>query len=434
MAIQDIPTQTGVFPYLHLALVFIVAEYALEHYISILQLNRKVKNTTLPSVLKPLEIQDEEYQKSRSYTIAKLRFGLAVETIETIIKCVLLYFYYGPWVWNLSADILSKMGRDPSSEFMRALVVLGIEYVREKITGIPISLIHSFVLEARYGFNKMTIGTFIKDEIKKLLLSVVLTPPILYVLLWVIEAGGQYFYIYVEVVVFVIIIIMMFLYPNFIAPLFNKFEDLKEGSLRDKIYALASKLDYPLKKIFVCDGSKRSSHSNAYLFGFWKNKRIVLFDTILEHLDEDEIEAVLGHELGHWKKGHTWKLMIMSLVQIFVTFYVYGFFMYNKGIFQSFGYKDQSIFIGLLLFSSMYAPISYILGILSLRITRTFEYQADEFSVQHGYGNKLSSGLIKMFKKNAGDMDPHPMYAAFKYSHPALIERLNHITAVQKKQ
>lgn len=434
MAIQEIQPHAGVFPYMHWALVFIFAEYAFEHFITILQLNRKVANTKIPEALKPLEIKEDDYQKSRSYNISKLRFTLAVDTIETAIKCLLFYFYYGPWIWRISGEILTHFNQDPSSEFKRALIVLGIDYVREKITGIPISLINSFVIEAKYGFNKMTIGTFIKDEIKKLFLSVILTPPILYALLWVIEAGGQYFYIYVEIVIFVIIIIMMFLYPNFIAPMFNKFEDLPEGSLKDRIYKLAGKLDYPLKKIFVCDGSKRSSHSNAYLFGFWKNKRIVLFDTILKHLDENEIEGVLGHELGHWKKGHTWKMLILSMLQIFVTFYVYGFFMYNKEVFLSFGYKDQSIFVGLLLFSSMYSPISYVLGILNLRITREFEYEADEFSVKLGYANDLSSGLIKMFKENAGDMDPHPIYAAFKYSHPALIERLRGISIAEKKQ
>ena len=427
MAIEQIEPQEKVFPYLYLTIGFLVAIECFEIFISALQLNWKKKNQKIPEVLRPLNIQEVDYEKSRAYNITKIKFSMTVSIINTVITVLLLYFFYYPWVWNISGDILAHYGFDASSEFKRALVFIAIDNIREKFVGIPISYISSFVIEAKYGFNKMTLKTFVTDILKTFLILIILTPPILFVLLWVIEAGGKYFYLYVEGVVFVMIIIMMFIYPNFIAPLFNKFEELPMGPLRDKIYALAEKLDYPLTKIFVCDGSKRSSHSNAYLFGFWKNKRIVLFDTLLKHLDEDEIEAVLGHELGHWKKGHTWKGLVLVMVQVFVIFYVYGFFMYNPEVFLSFGFTDQSIFIGIVLFILILTPINFVLGLIGLRISRAFEYQADHFSTVLGYADKLSSGLIKLFKENSGDMDPHPWYASFRYTHPALVERLNYI-------
>jgi len=179
------------------------------------------------------------------------------------------------------------------------------------------------------------------------------------------------------------------------------------------------------------DGSKRSSHSNAYFYGLGSNKRIVIYDTLINQMNEDEILAVLAHELGHWQKGHVWKQMINAFLQIFVLFYIYGFFMTNEQIFLSFGYKDASIFIGVTLFLMIYAPISFAFQLLSLKVSRAFEFQADEFATNLGYGDLLTSGLVKLFKENSGDMDPDPIYASFHFTHPSFLERLRFIRKVQ---
>jgi len=258
--------------------------------------------------------------------------------------------------------------------------------------------------------------------------------PILLGLLYVIEIGGKYFYIYVEIFVILVAFIMITIYPHLIAPLFNKFTELEDGELKEKIKKLAEQVNFPLTKIFVVDGSKRSSHSNAYFFGLGKNKRIVLFDTLLKQMNDEEILAILCHELGHWTYGHMWKQMVKSFLQMFVIFYLYGFFSSNDDLFRSFGFQDKSILIGLGLFLRLYSPVSYILGIISLRLSRTYEFQADKYAVDFNYGELLYSGLIKLFKENSGDMDPDPLYAAFHYTHPTFVERLSYIKSIDKKE
>eukprot|EP00340_Litonotus_pictus_P012254 CAMPEP_0170536670 /NCGR_PEP_ID=MMETSP0209-20121228/102275_1 /TAXON_ID=665100 ORGANISM="Litonotus pictus, Strain P1" /NCGR_SAMPLE_ID=MMETSP0209 /ASSEMBLY_ACC=CAM_ASM_000301 /LENGTH=224 /DNA_ID=CAMNT_0010838055 /DNA_START=876 /DNA_END=1547 /DNA_ORIENTATION=+ len=217
------------------------------------------------------------------------------------------------------------------------------------------------------------------------------------------------------------------IYPHVIAPLFNKFTELEDCPLKEKIQVLASKVEFPLTKLFKIDGSKRSAHSNAYFFGLGKNKRIVLFDTLLEHLEDEEILAVLCHELGHWQKSHIWKNMLNIFLQIFVLFYVYGFFVTNDDLFLSFGFEDKSIIVGITLFMRLYSPVSYVLQLLTFRLSRRYEYQADEYAVDFGYGKLLCSGLVKMFKENSGDLDPDELYAACHYTHPTFVERLNYI-------
>ena len=226
----------------------------------------------------------------------------------------------------------------------------------------------------------------------------------------------------------------MWVYPNVIAPLFNKFSELEEGELKQSLTKLAEKVQFPLKKIYLVDASKRTAHSNAYLYGFGNNKRIVIFDTLVNKLKQNEIEAVLCHELGHWRYNHTLKSLVNVLLQIFVMFFIFGFFMNDKNFFVSFGFNEKSTFIGLTLFFLIYAPISYIGEILSLKLTRKFEYEADEFANGMGMGEELKNGLKKLFEDNLSDMDPDSLYSQFNHSHPTMLERFKAIERLNEKQ
>jgi len=295
------------------------------------------------------------------------------------------------------------------------------------IESIPISFYSDFVIEEKHGFNKKTVKLFFTDLVKQTLLTIAIGGPLLVAMIWIVKWGGKTFYIYLWAFSTLVTIVFMFVYPNYIAPLFNKYETLKDQELRQKIDALCLRLQFPLKELYQVDGSKRSNHSNAYFYGFWKNKRIVLYDTLLENPHE-EILAILGHELGHWKLGHTMKGMALGLVQMFVIFYLYGLVMYNDSLFNSFGFGDtRAVIIGLFLFSMIFSPVETFLGVLITLLTRMHEFQADRFSFDLGYGDQLQSALVNIHKQNLGVLTPDKWYAWFHYTHPPLVERLRAI-------
>ena len=251
--------------------------------------------------------------------------------------------------------------------------------------------------------------------------------PILALLLYIIEWGGQYFYFYVWVFLAIVMLLMMTIYPAFIAPLFNKFSPLEDGSLKSKIEALAARLNFPLTKLFVIDGSKRSAHSNAYMYGFFKNKRIVLYDTLINQQEEEEVVAVLAHELGHWKMWHTIQGMIVSQTYMFFAFYFFGQCQHDHNLFASFGFSkiETPVFIGLLLFFQViWAPVDKVLSFILTLNSRRNEFQADYFGAELGYAKQLQSALAKLHMANLGNMNPDPYYSAYHYSHPPLVERL----------
>jgi len=216
-----------------------------------------------------------------------------------------------------------------------------------------------------------------------------------------------------------------YFYPTVIAPLFNKFTELPEGELRSKIEALASRVEFPLTKLYQIDGSTRSAHSNAYFFGFFKNKRIVLYDTLMEHATNDEIVAIVGHELGHWKMNHVTKNLVISLTHMLAFFYMFGFFLNYEELYTSFGFTSHSTLISLMLFSMLNEPIDHILSLAMHALSRHYEYQADEYATELGYD--LTSGLVAIHKKNASNLNPDSLYSMYHFSHPTLLERIEAI-------
>jgi len=224
----------------------------------------------------------------------------------------------------------------------------------------------------------------------------------------------------------------MTIYPTVIAPLFNKFTPLEEGELRDKIFQLAQRVNFPLKKLFVVDGSTRSNHSNAYFYGFFNNKRIVLFDTLLTQVNTQGIVAIIGHELGHYKFSHTLKNLIITQVHFLLFFFLFGQMLNADEMYSSFGFTPKPVFIGLFLFSFVYGPIEHIFGLAMNFLSRHFEYQADHFAVDLGFD--LNIPLAKIHQENLGNMNPDPWYSTYHYSHPTLLERLRAMDAIRTKQ
>lgn len=311
-----------------------------------------------------------------------------------------------------------------------SLVFMGLNTLFDTATSIPWSLYSTFVVEARHGFNKTTLATFVKDTLMSLALTSVIGAPVLVVLLKLIKWGGEYFYIYVWMFMFAFSLFFLTIFPVFIQPLFNKFTPLEEGPLRDRIYALADKCKFPLTKLFVIDGSKRSSHSNAYMYGFFKNKRIVIFDTLIKQMTAEEVEAVLGHEIGHWAYGHVLQGFFISQLYVFASFMGFGYFVYEPALYRAFGFTSQPILIGLLLFfQTVWAPVDKFLNFALTLNTRRNEFQADQYSTKLGYGPLLQKGLVKMSIENLSTLDPDPMYSLYYYSHPPLLQRLEAISA-----
>ncbi|KAG5626680.1 hypothetical protein H5410_011898 [Solanum commersonii] len=340
-----------------------------------------------------------------------------------------------------------------------------------QITDLPFSLYSTFVIEARHGFNKQTVWLYFRDMIKGIALSIVIGPPIVAAIIVIVQyeaildlqKGGPYLAIYLWGFILILSLVMMTIYPVLIAPLFNKFTPLPQGELRLKIENLASSLKFPLKKLFVVDGSTRSSHSNAYMYGFFKNKRIVLYDTLIQQCKNDEeIVAVIAHELGHWKLNHTmysfiavqvgqlireahafsysyFKSVSSSLgsisLQILTVLQFGGYTLVrnSKDLFQSFGFDTQPVLIGLIIFQHTVIPLQHLVSFGLNLVSRAFEFQADAFAKKLGYAAPLRAGLVILQEENLSAMNTDPWYSAYHYSHPPLVERLAAIDESDKK-
>ena len=391
------------------------------------------------SLLLP-QLQDK-FRKAQAYGLDKIQFGMIAAFYDVIETVTFLFLGFAPFVWDYSV----KKGNDwfaleeQQNEIYISLLFLGFVTIIGTCTSLPFELYSTFQIERKHGFNKQTLGLFFMDKIKGLLLTAIIGAPFASLLLHIIKTGGKYFYIYVWVFLFIFSIIMMTLVPVVIMPMFNKYEPLPEGTLKTRIYALADRLKYPLTKLFVMDGSKRSSHSNAFMFGFGKNKRIVLFDTLITQVKEDEILAILGHELGHWKLGHTLSSFVTTQVYTGVAFYFFALTYGSTDLYAAFGFNDPNrptatLIALMLFFQTLWAPVDKVLSFILTIVSRQNEFGADKFSVELGMSRDLQSGLCKIHLENLGAMNPDPYYSAYHYSHPPLVERLRAMMALDQKR
>ena len=438
MAIENIliteEEKINMTPYKTYILIIMFLIQIFEIYIKYRQYRRLGESRPIPKELISLGLDKLKYEESQKYQLAKIKFKIILNITKNAMSLLFLYFDLNPLQYNISRKLCTSIPLikfNPDNEYGPLFYFIFFELLSEEIIDLPFELYETFVLEEKFGFNKTTLNTFIKDQIKTFILFLIILPIVISLLVYVIIKGGKYFYIFTEICAIILMFIFMWVYPNIIQPLFNKFKELEEGDLKNGIMDLAKRVNYPLKKIYEMDASQRSSHSNAYLFGFWKNKRIVLFDTLIKNLEIKEIEGVLGHEFGHWAKWHSIILLFISFTNIFIIFYLLQFFINEIPIFISFGFEQKSVFIGLYLFFIIYSPVTFFIEAIQNYIVRIIEYQADKYSYELGYGDYLKKALIKLSESNKSDLDPDPLYSIINYSHPILVERIRAINKYQ---
>ena len=438
MAIENIliteEEKINMIPYKTYILIIMFLIQIFEIYIKYRQYRRLGESRPIPKELISLGLDKLKYEESQKYQFAKIKYKIILNITKNAMSLLFLYFDLNPLQYNISRKLCTSIPLikfNPDNEYGPLFYFIFFELISEEIIDLPFELYETFVLEEKFGFNKTTLNTFIKDQIKTFILFLIIIPIVISLLVYVIIKGGKYFYIFTEICAIILMFIFMWVYPNIIQPLFNKFKELEEGDLKNGIMDLAKRVNYPLKKIYEMDASQRSSHSNAYLFGFWKNKRIVLFDTLIKNLEIKEIEGVLGHEFGHWAKWHSIILLFISFTNIFIIFYLLQFFINEIPIFISFGFEQKSVFIGLYLFFLIYSPVTFFINAIQNYIVRIIEYQADKYSYELGYGDYLKKALIKLSESNKSDLDPDPLYSIINYSHPILVERIRAINKYQ---
>jgi STE24 endopeptidase len=393
----------------------LVLGYLMEMLLDILNLKH-----TLPDL--PAELQGiydaDEYRKSQLYKRDNTRFSFITATLSFLV--IAAVFFLGGFGW-LDRWITGFL---PGNYILHVLVFFGLLSFAGDILSTPFSLYSTFVIEERYGFNRTTVKTFILDKFKGWLLGLVIGGGLLALVTWIFLLTGTWFWLIVLGVITLFSIFMNMFYSNLIVPLFNKQTPLEEGNLRNRIEAFAKQVNFRLDNIYVMDGSKRSSKANAYFTGLGPRKRIVLFDTLIRDLEEEEIVSVLAHEVGHYKRKHTTTGLLISVIQSALTLYLFSLFVGMDDFAIALGGSKASFHLGLIAFGVLYSPISTLLGIGTNLLSRRNEYQADRFARDHHSGGTLISSLKKLSKTTLSNLTPHPAYVFFHYSHPPLLQRI----------
>jgi len=393
----------------------IIFEYLLSFIVKIL--NIKALNPNLPKEFEDTFDQDK-YTKSQEYTKTNTRFSFITSTFSLIVS---LSFIFGGF-YNIIDLYVRGFGY---SDKITGLCFFGLLFIVTDLLNTPFSIYRTFVIEEKYGFNKTTIQTFLMDKIKGYFLTILIGGPVLYLMLYFFGSFGSNAWLYVWGFLVAFSVIMQPIFNTFIAPMFNKFTPLEEGELLDKIKTYLKKVNFPVKKLEVVDGSKRSSHSNAYFSGIGKNKRIALFDTLVEQMDDEEIVSVIAHEVGHYKLKHIYSGILLSAIQSGIMLYVMSLFLENRALFDVFYMENTSIYASLVFFSMLYAPISLLLGIFFTYISRRNEFSADQYSVETAkMPESMISSLKKLSKENLSNLTPHWLNVFLNYTHPPVLERI----------
>ncbi len=377
------------------------------------------------SALRP-EVPDEfsdlydadTYRRSQEYTRVRTRFGFVPASFDLVL--VLAFWFLGGFAWLDGWVRGFELG-----PVWTGLSFIGVLLVAKSILGLPFSWYSTFVIEERFGFNKTTPKTFWADTAKGLLLAVLLGGPLLAAILWFFQATGAMAWVWCWIVTTIFTLVIQFIAPTWIMPLFNKFEPLDEGELRDEVLAYAKNVAFPLEGLFVIDGSRRSTKANAFFTGFGKRKRVALFDTLIDKQTTGELVAIVAHEIGHYKKGHILKGMILSILQSGVVFFLLSVFLKHQGLFEAFHMQAASTYAGFVFFGLLYAPIDLVLSFFMQAFSRKNEFEADAFARETtGSGERLVIALKKLSADNLSNLTPHPLYVKLHYSHPPLVDRI----------
>lgn len=399
---------------------FLAASTALQFWLSFRQIKsvNNHKNAVPENFADKISLED--HQKAADYTITKQRVG----HVEGIIGLVVLLAWTLGGGLNLLDQTLRGFGW--GEIVTGAVVIIGVTIISSLID-IPSSLYKHFVIEERFGFNKLTIKLFFGDFFKTLLLSMLIGIPFIMLILWLMDSAGTYWWVYAWVATTSFSLLMVWAYPKFIAPLFNKFQPLEDGEVKEKIENLLSRTGFNSKGVFVMDGSRRSSHGNAYFTGFGKNKRIVFFDTLLKHLTPKQVEAVLAHELGHFKHKHIFQQMFISIVFTLIGFATLAWLMQQSWFFLGLGIQESSTYMALILFMIVSPIFTFFIDPLMALLSRKNEFEADAFAVQQSSADELISALVSLYKENASTLTPDPIHSAFYDSHPPASIRIAHM-------
>jgi STE24 endopeptidase len=383
-------------------------------------LNVRMAGKELPEAFKGM-FEEEQYRKSQEYLHVKTGFGWVVSAVGLAVT---LLFWFGkgfPYLdsWTRSLD------RGP---VLTGIIYIGALILVKGVISLPFSVYSTFIIEERFGFNKTRWITFIMDRIKGLFLAILIGGPLLAGILGFFIYAGSNAWLYCWITVTVFILIIQYIAPMWIMPLFNKFEPMDEGDLKDAVMEYARSIRFPLSNVFVMDGSKRSSKANAFFTGFGKNRRIVLFDTLVEQHSVEELVAILAHEMGHYKKKHIVKMMVIGVAQAGIMFFLLSLFISRQELFSAFYMETVSVHAGLIFFGMLYAPIDLFVGLLLQYFSRKNEYEADWFAVNTTKNPEaMSMSLKKLSVRNLSNLTPHPFYVFLNYSHPPVLERIEAI-------
>lgn len=390
-----------------------------------LNLLADILNVNHLSPLLPEAFQDtydtERYAESQEYLKVNTRFDWVVTTVNLIV--LLCFWFFGGF--NILDQFARGFGKGP---VLTGVLYIGLLLVFRSIINFPFGIFQTFVIEEKFGFNKTTWKTYVLDRVKGFFLALVIGVPLLAGVLAFFEYAGTNAWWYCWLVVVLFGMIIRYVGPTWIMPLFNKFSPLEDGELKQALFSLAERIEFPLRNVFLMDGSRRSSKSNAFFTGFGRNKRIVLFDTLVEKTTVPELVAVLGHEMGHYKLKHIWINTIIGILHSGVLFYLLSLFISLPPLFEAFFMDSASVYGGMIFFGMLYSPVEILLGLLLQEYSRRNEYQADRFAVENTREpHALAGALKKLSVQNLSNLTPHPFYVVLNYSHPPVLKRIEAI-------
>ena len=384
-------------------------------------LNAKYFNDIIPEELN--DVYDKtEYKKSQDYKRTNYRFGIWSSIFSVLLTLIFLIADGFEFVDNIARAY-------SENTIIIGLIFFGIITLASDIITTPFSYYKTFVIEEKFGFNKTTTKTFILDKLKGLLMMVIIGGGILALIIWFYKLTAENFWLYTWCIITVFTVFMNMFYSKLIVPLFNKQTPLEEGNLRHKISDYAKSVGFNLDKIFIIDGSKRSTKANAYFSGFGSEKRVTLYDTLINELDDEEIVAVLAHEVGHYKKKHIIFNLFASVLLAGLTLYILSIFISNPLLSNAIGVTIPSFHVGLVAFGLLYSPISEITGLIMNYFSRKFEYQADDYAKNTFKAEPLISSLKKLSKNSLSNLTPHKAYVFIHYSHPTLLQRIKNLNS-----
>ncbi len=366
------------------------------------------------------QISLESHQRAADYTCAKTRLALIALAIEVALLLALTFGGGLQWLRDAGASLFP-------AGIPRGLALIVLVGLVMTLVELPMSLYSTFRVEARFGFNKMTLALFWKDFFKGLLLAAALGLPLVAVVLWLMEKAGSYWWFYAWLVWMGFNILLLAIYPTWIAPLFNKFTPMDNAALKERIDQLLTRCGFKVKGLVVMDGSLRSSHGNAYFTGFGKTKRIVFFDTLIERLSAPEVEAVLAHELGHFKRRHVIKRVAWTFAASFFFLALLGYLLEQPWFYQGLNVATPSPAMALILFVMVIPNFTFLLQPLLSMYSRKHEFEADQYAAQNASASDLISALVKLYKDNASTLTPDPIHSMFYDSHPPALARISRL-------